>query len=99
MLLPEVQTLKEIDMALADRITQWAESYKAQGVQVGLLQGRRVEALSMLERLLQRRFGDIPPAVHERLQSASAEGIEAWFDRAITASSLFAVFDESLPNH
>jgi hypothetical protein len=49
---------------------------------------------SMLSRLLQRRFGDLPPSAEERIKSATAEQTEAWFDRAIDAQSLDEVFQD-----
>jgi len=64
------------------------------GLQQGRQEGRRLEALAMLERLLTRRFGSIPPALQQRLQGASADIIETWFDRALDAPDLAAVLGE-----
>lgn len=99
--LPEVQNLKELNMALAERMAQWAEGYKAQGMQQGVQQGvqegRRAEAVAMLERVLMRRFGEVPQSVKQRIQGASADIIETWFDRALDAPDLAAVFGEAAP--
>ncbi|WP_413898788.1 hypothetical protein [Rhodoferax sp.] len=97
MALPEVENLKELNMALAERMVEWAEGYKAQGMQQGVQEGRRAEALAMLERVLVRRFGEIPESVKLRTQGASADIIETWFDRALDASSLAAVFGDAPP--
>ena len=37
--LPEVQNLKELNMALAERIAQWAEGYTVEGIKQGVQQG------------------------------------------------------------
>ena len=88
-------------MALAERMAQWAEGYKAQGMQQGVQQGvqegRRAEAVAMLERVLMRRFGEVPQSVKQRIQGASADIIETWFDRALDAPDLAAVFGEAAP--
>lgn len=103
--LPEVQNLKELKMALAERMVEWAEGYKAQGVQQGVQQGmqagvqegRRAEAVAMLERVLIRRFGEVPESVKQRIQGVSADIIETWFDRALDAPSLASVFGDAPP--
>jgi len=65
------------------------------GMEQGLEQGRRTEATIMLERLLKRRFGTAPQRVHDRLADATADDLENWFDRAITAGSLAEVFGDA----
>jgi hypothetical protein len=37
---------------------------------------------------LNKRFGSVPPALQERISTATTEQIEAWFDLAIDASDL-----------
>jgi len=44
--------------------------------------------------LLTRRFGSLPPAVQQRLQGASADIIETWFDRALDATDLAGVLGD-----
>ncbi len=114
-LLPEIQTLKEMKMALAERMAEWAENYKAQGMQAGVLQGleqgreqgleqgmekgRRTEAANLLLTLLRGKFGAVSKDMAARVQDASADVIEMWFQRAITAPSLAAVFGDSPNSH
>lgn len=52
---------------------------------------------AMLERVLMRRFGEVPQSVKQRIQGASADIIETWFDRALDAPDLAAVFGEAPP--
>ncbi len=67
---------------------------KADGEAIGEARGRQLEALAMLERVLTRRFGTVPESAQQRMRSAPAQSIEAWFDRAIDAQSLAEVFGE-----
>ena len=89
---------------LADRIERWGQDKVQQGIQKGMQQGMkqgmqqgmqqgRVEGEALaLQRLLARRFGAIPPAVTAQIGTASQAQIEAWFDAAIDATTLEAVF-------
>ncbi|MDO8862698.1 DUF4351 domain-containing protein [Haliea sp. E1-2-M8] len=51
--------------------------------------GRRV-----LQRLLMRRFGELPAWVLQKLEDASAETLETWTDDVLTASSLEELFGQ-----
>ena len=60
-----------------------------QGMRLGRVDGER----TVLERLLQRRFGPLSPAVAERLQNASASDLEAWAENVLDARAMDDVFD------
>ena len=62
--------------------------------QEGLQEGTQIATLAMLNRLLTRRFGSLPPATQERIKAANTAQIEAWFDCAIDAKSLDEVFQD-----
>jgi predicted transposase YdaD len=47
-----------------------------EGRQLGLLEGRKDEALSLLTRLLIRRIGPIAPETREQIQTLSVEELE-----------------------
>ncbi|QFY88705.2 DUF4351 domain-containing protein [Magnetovirga frankeli] len=94
--LPEVNDLEELNVALADRVEQWAKDYRAEGMRQGMQQGlqqgmQQGEALA-LQRLLRKRFGEIPAGVAEQISRASAEQIEGWLDQVLEASSLESLF-------
>ena len=55
-------------------------------------EGRHEGRQAVLERLLRRRFGLLPPGVAERLRRASAGEIEAWADNVLDADTLDEVF-------
>ena len=47
-----------------------------------------------LKRLLTRHFGPLPNAVMHRINAASVEQLDVWFDRALDAKSLASVLDD-----
>jgi len=64
---------------------------REQGLEQGLEQGEQI----LLQRLLTRRFGELPAALQQRLSQANAAQIEQWADRFIEATTLEAVFGPS----
>ena len=78
------------------RYWQFCNWLVGQGVQAGRQEGRKEgkkegEAL-VLQRLLSRRFGPLPPEVLARIASASEEDINQWVDRILDAACLEDVF-------
>jgi hypothetical protein len=59
------------------------------GIKVGLEKGQQ----RLLVKLLCSRFGVLPDATLARIHTADSTRLDTWFDRALTASSLDAVFD------
>ncbi len=62
-----------------------------EGREEGLEEGQRLT----LQRLLTRRFGELPGWAEARLESATAEQLEAWTDEILVADSLEALFGRS----
>lgn len=58
----------------------------------GWQEGRREGEVAALLRLLARRFGELPPEVRARVEGADLAVIGTWFDQAIDAADLDAVF-------
>jgi hypothetical protein len=84
----------------------WAEEFEDYGFQKGNEKGRaegraegHVTALrGVMDRLLRKRFGDLPAPAAQRIATASQAELEQWFERSLDASSLAAVFgDETRP--
>jgi hypothetical protein len=67
---------------------------KAEGLAEGLAEGKTIVA-NGLARLLEKRFGVVPDLVRQRIFSADTQCIEAWFERALDAPDLQAVFDSN----
>jgi hypothetical protein len=65
---------------------------EAIGIARGIAEGKAVEAARMLLRYLDSRF-DVPENRRQQIQDCTdAARIEAWFDRALTATTLDQVF-------
>ena len=89
------ELLRGTDM-LETNIDQWKAKAVAEGVLIGEQRGLQMGKLEgeslALQRLLTRRFGPIPPDMLEQIAAANLEQIETWFDAAINAPHLAAVF-------
>ena len=95
-LLPQVDDLQEIKVMLADRLEQWALAYIAEGELKGRQEGKQEGEMLALQRLLSKRFGNIPTEITCLISSAPVESIERWFDLAIDAQQLSDIFKDDL---
>ena len=68
------------------------EQGKAEGLAAGKAEGLAAGKAEDLTHLLTRRFGPLPETVTNRITWGSLADLERWFDPAIDASSLEAVF-------
>ncbi|AZV94963.1 hypothetical protein CBF45_15615 [Bordetella sp. J329] len=75
------------EMAIADE--QLALDYaKQKGHEEGLAAGQA----ALLAQLLSLRFGELPPATHDKLQHADGTSLSLWAQRLLQAPTLEAVF-------
>ncbi|MCT9126272.1 DUF4351 domain-containing protein [Cupriavidus gilardii] len=83
-------------MSLAQRMDEWAarheEKGEKRGEKKGITKGRQEGAARVLQQLLARRFGPLPPGVVAKLNAAQAADIRRWSGRLLDAKSLDAVF-------
>jgi flagellar biosynthesis/type III secretory pathway protein FliH len=99
MVLPEELEVRfQTELARLEEETQmpYITSIERMGIERGLQQGRQ-EGLqqgevTVLRRLLSRRFGPLPAWAEERLAQASLQELEQWTDRVLEAPQLDAVF-------
>ena len=61
---------------------------RVEGIQQGRVEGER----AMLDRLLRRCFGPLPPEAAERLRRAPEADLETWADAVLDAGTLDEVF-------
>ena len=73
-------------------IEQGIEQGLAQGIEQGLEQGRAAGERAALARLLERRFGVLPPEAAERLRQAPETVLQTWVDNVLDAKTLDEVF-------
>jgi predicted transposase YdaD len=59
-----------------------------EGRQEGRRQGRQEGELRLLRRLIEKRFGPLPPWAEERLRSCSVQELERTGERFVDAASL-----------
>ena len=72
----------------------FGQEFEARGEATGRAQGEATGRRTLL-RLLEKRFGTVPPHVREHISTASLASIEAWFDRALEVHDLSSVFPSS----
>nr|WP_285222423.1 DUF4351 domain-containing protein [Halomonas sp. ISL-56] len=53
---------------------------------------KREEAQRILQRLLAKRFGDLPEWTIQKLESANAKQLERWTDEILVVDSLDCLF-------
>jgi predicted transposase YdaD len=80
---------EEIYMSTADMLRAEGE---AKGLAKGLAKGVGKGEARVLVRQLTRKFGPVPDAVRERIDTASLEQLEIWTDRVLDAATLDEVF-------
>ena len=64
------------------------------GLEKGLEQGRQQGESLMLQKLLQLKFGNLPDAIQQRLQTADAKELLFWSERLLSAETITEVFAE-----
>src|SRR5262249_1334059 len=69
---------------------------EAKGLATGLARGRTEGEAHALIRLLEKRFGPVPPDLRERIFAADAPCIEAWIDRALDVHDVRSVFQTTV---
>ena len=69
-------------------MSRFSERFIQQGVQQGVRQGVRQGELTVLLRLLNRKFGELPQEVRDRVESADDKTLLEWSERVLTAGSL-----------
>lgn len=88
------ENLLEVRTMLATRASEWKQQWLAEGKAEGEAKGK-AEALT---RLLESRFGPTPEPVSSRIAAAGIDELGRLFDRALVATTLDAVFDETKPH-
>ena len=91
--LPQVIDLVEMKAMLAERVQEWTKQWKQEGIEEELQKGRQEGQAELLIKILERKFGPLPPVYQQRILTAGPEDIWRWVDRALVAAALEQVFD------
>jgi len=86
----EMGEARGIEMGEARGIEMGRVEGRAEGMAEGMAEGRRRD----LTRLLERRFGPLPGNVTRRIAAADNDRLDRWFERALDADGLAAVFGD-----
>ena len=78
---------------LAETVMEWSQQWEQQGLSQGLSQGRTI----VLERLLTRRFGQLPNDICLCLHNATVDQLDHWADTLLEAETLEDVFRHHCP--
>ena len=73
-------------------ISSFERKAMEKGVLLGEEKGFEKGSLSILLKLLSRRFGELDPSVLDKLQTASPEQLERWAENILDAETLEEVF-------
>ena len=84
------QSLTPVEQSLAYReiFAKGKAEGEADGVTKGEAKGKIEGEALVLQRVLQRRFGPLSPAVQRRIAAASEAQIEVWVDAILDAPNL-----------
>ncbi|CAK0770424.1 DUF4351 domain-containing protein [Gammaproteobacteria bacterium] len=67
---------------------------KQHGLQEGRQEGRPEGEAKLLQRMLVKRFGELPEWVNAQLQAAKTEDLESWGEKLVIANSIMEIFGE-----
>lgn len=82
------ENLLEVRTMLATRAAEWKRQWLNEGLQAGRDEGRREGEMTLLTRLLERRFGELSDAVRDRIAAADTSILEEWSLRVLDAKSI-----------
>jgi len=83
----QLNDLYEVRSMLADRVDEWTEEWLRQGEARGVARRRQEGEATLLQRLLERRFGALDETVRLRIAEADADTLLRWGERIFQASS------------
>jgi hypothetical protein len=86
--LPRIpEELEEVVNMLATHVEKWSRDIE----QKGWRDGEQAGEAKMLTRLLQRRFGNLPPWASQKIADANLSTLEEWGLRILDATTLESV--------
>jgi hypothetical protein len=108
----DIEDLDEVKVMLATRIKQMEKDIRQaglkegieqgiergikQGIERGFEQGCKTGETALLTKMLELKFGALPPWAQDRITQADAETIESWAANLLKAETLEAVFETEI---
>jgi flagellar biosynthesis/type III secretory pathway protein FliH len=84
--------MSEYDRIVEEGRQKGREEGRREGREEGRQEGRGKALVSMLSKLLERKFGAMTQATRDRLASAPPDQLERWAERVLAATSIEEVF-------
>jgi hypothetical protein len=81
----DTESLEEVKEMLATRVEQWEQAIR--------LESRGEGETALLIKMLELKYGPLPPWAREKIAQADANAIEQWAAKLLSAQTLEAVFD------
>ncbi|MCU7861508.1 MAG: DUF4351 domain-containing protein [Candidatus Thiodiazotropha sp. (ex Lucinoma kastoroae)] len=85
----DIEDLDEVKVMLATRIEQWEKDIHLKGLE----RGREEGETTLFKKMLELKYGPLPPWVQERIALADAKTIESWAANLLKVETLEAVFE------
>jgi len=101
---PDINDFFTMESLLEFNMRSWVQQWKQEGrqegmekgmekgLQTGIAEGVKRGEVTVLTRLLTRRFGSLPSEILTKVNEASTDQLEVWADNFVTADTLEAVF-------
>ena len=89
----EEEDVPESGRVLNSTYDQILDEGRALGREEGREEGRMEGGAALLSKQLAKRFGELPPAVSERVRAATLDELDVWAERLLSAETLSAVFE------
>ena len=70
------EQLATIEARQEEQVMEIVTSWMREGIEQGVVRGRKQEAVSMITRMLKRRFGSLNPQLQEQITSLSVMQLE-----------------------
>lgn len=90
---PELNDLQEVNLMLAERVTQWTQQWMHEGEKRGKIEGKIEGKRLTLESMLRKRFSEQSLAPYaDMLLTADSDKLDIWIDRFLEAASIDDIF-------
>ena len=90
----ETQLSQEIEPLDVEKKMQYVTSWERMGIEKGREEGLLRGKATVLKRLIDRRFGEVPEWAEQRMEGATSEELDLWIDRVLDAERLADIFGE-----